>query len=488
MLIIPLSRSPDWRRPPLVTLLLILANFLIFFGLQSGDQKREEKAFAYYAASVLPSIELPRYVQQLQSDGRHAQAERARKSLAAQRWPEVLAAMENDQAFMKRLRAGRVVTAEDPNYARWRSQRSRFDELARAGMVERFGFRPAEPTLAGFVGHMFLHGSFDHLLGNMAILFIVGYLVEEALGRRRYLAFYLLAGLGAAGLDLLVNAERTVPGIGASGAISGVMAMFVVLYGMRRIRFFYWVLFYFDFFRAPAIAILPLWIANELYQHLFSHGSPVNYIAHLGGFLSGAALIAAQRAYGSNPLAPPAQEAAADPLPTALARVDKLLADLRLDEAKQALRRLAEANPGNPTLLTRYYQLARSEPAGDDFHRAAALIFGLPDDPDGGEELLHKTFVEYLRLAKPTVRFSAAQLVSLIRRLARAGHVDDADRLTRVLARRAPDHRQLPDLLLLVAECCRRKGNEARHRELLAQLQSDFPGSPTAQTAARLYR
>lgn len=487
MLIIPISRSPDWRRPPVVTLLLILVNCLIFFGLQSGDDEREARALAYYESSTLAGIELPRYVKHLEGrdDDRAVIAREA--LLAEDGWRAVLALMERDRAFMQRLRASQVIVPDDPDYASWLAQRQRYDKLAGSSMVDRYGFVPAEPTIAGAIGSMFLHGSFDHLMGNMAFLFIVGYMVEEALGKRRFVACYLLAGLGGAAMDWLVNAERVVPGIGASGAISGVMAMFVVIYGLRKIRFFYWILFYFDFFRAPAIAVLPFWIANEVYQYMFNHGSNINYMAHLGGFIAGAGVIAAQRAWGKAGIVVPEQENPEDPLPAALARIDKLLADLRIDEATRALRRLVESRPDDVALLLRYYRLARTTPASDDFHRAAALVFALPGERQHAE-LLHETFVEYLQLAKPSVRLSSAQLVMLIRKLSRTGHAEDADKLTRALHRRAPDHPELPDLLLLVAECSRRAGNERRQQELLAQLLRDFPHSATAQNAARMYR
>ena len=488
MLIIPVSRRPDWRHPPLVTLLLILLNCLIYFGLQGGDEKRAGAAYRYYASSALPAIELPRYVQYLERSGHRREASAASGALALAHWPEVWMAMEQDAPFMKSLRAGKIIVADENDYPRWRRQRIEFDRLNRAGLVERFGFRPAEPTLAGLIGHMFLHGSFDHLLGNMAILFIVGYMVEEALGKRRYLAFYLLAGIGAAGFDLVFNASRMAPGIGASGAISGVMAMFVALYGMRKIRFFYWVLIYFDFFRAPAIIILPLWMANELYQYLFNHGSHVNYMAHLGGFITGAALIGAQRAFGKRRLEAPKQEAPVDPLPGERARIDTLLGALRIDEARQALRRLADARPRDLLLLGRYYKVARNAPASEDFHHAAALIFALSDEHPGSAELIHDTFVEYLKLAKPTVRFSVRQLIVLIRRLARAGHADDAERLTRVLARRAPQEEQLPALLLLVAEAFRRADNSSMRDATLSRLQLEFPDSDAAHNAALVAR
>lgn len=486
MLIIPVSRRPDWSNPPVITLLLILVNVLIYFGLQSGDGKRAVQAYRYYAASTLAAVELPRYVKHLESSGHADKAARVADALAKQRWPLVLQAMENDEPFMKRLRDGKIVVTGEAAYPVWHRERAEFDRLQQANLVERFGFRPAHPTFAGLIGHMFLHANFDHLLGNMAILFIVGYLVEEALGKWRYLAFYLLSGIGAAGFDLIFNASRMGPGIGASGAIAGVMAMFVALYGMRKIRFFYWVLVYFDFFRAPAIIILPLWMANEIYQYLFNHGSHVNYMAHLGGFVTGAALIAAQRRFGKKRLAAPKQEAAVDPLPGKLAKIDALLGALRIDEARQALRRLATARLRELAVVGRYYNVARNAPASDDYHHAAALIFALPDDHPASAELLHETFVEYLKLAKPTVRFSVAQLLTLIRRLARSGHADDAERLTRVLARRAPQQQELPDLLLLVAEAFRRASNSTMCEGTLARLKSEFPASDAARNAALL--
>jgi len=488
MLIIPVSRRPDWRHPPVVTLLLILLNCLIYFGVQSGDDKRQENAFRFYADSSLPGLELPRYAKHLEMSGHTRDASKVSKALDDERWPEVLMTMEADAAFMKRLRDSQIIVPDEAEYAAWRRQREKFDHLHQAGIVERFGFKPADPTLAGLFGHMFLHGSFDHLLGNMAILFIVGYLVEETLGKRRYLAYYLLAGIGAAGFDLIFNASRMVPGIGASGAISGVMAMFVALYGMRKIRFFYWVLVYFDFFRAPAIVILPLWMANELYQYLFNHGSPVNYMAHLGGFATGAALIGMQRLTGKKNVVVPNQEAPVDTLPTELAKIDTLLGALRIEQATQALRRLADSRPRELLVVGRYYKVARNAPASEDFHHAAALVFALPDDHPGSSELIHETFVDYLKLAKPTVRFNVRQLITLIRRLGRSGHADDADRLTQVLARRAPQDAHLPDLLLLVSEAYRRADKPDRRDAILKRLQDEFPGSEAAHAAVRLAR
>jgi hypothetical protein len=262
------------------------------------------------------------------------------------------------------------------------------------------------------------------------------------------------------------------------------MAMYVVLYGMRRIRFFYWILVYFDFFRAPAIIMLPFWIAKELYQYLSDRGSMVNYLAHLGGFVTGAALIGMFRLFGKAPLSAPQHEIPADPRGARLARVDALLNSLRLDEARRELRRLTVLYPNDSGIVNRYYQIARHVPASDDYHHAAALVFALPDDHPANDELIHAAFVEYLRLAKPMVRFNVRQLVVLIRRLAHAGHAADAERLTRVLARRSPQQRELPTLLLFVAEAFRRGGDAPMYRAMVDRLRQDFPDSAEAQKRA----
>jgi membrane associated rhomboid family serine protease len=482
MIIIPVSRRPDWRNPPVVTLLLILINVLVFFGLQSGDRDRVLKAYRYYAHSILVEAELPRYVKYIEDADETRKAEQISHMLTEGQWFIVLRIMEDDTAFMDRLREGKVILASEADYFEWHRQRREFERMLQKTVTDRFAFKSAQPTLAGLIGHMFLHADFFHLLGNMAFLFIVGYMVEAALGKRRYLLFYLLSGIGACACYALSDPSSMVPAIGASGAISGVMAMYVTLYGMRRIRFFYWILVYFDFFRAPAIIMLPFWIAKELYQYLSNDGSMINYMAHLGGFVTGAALIGLTRLFGKKRIAAPDHEIPVDPRNAQLARVDKLLNALRLDEARRELRRLTDLYPDDLAIVNRYYRISRHVPDSDDYHRAAALIFALSGDHPASDELVFETFVEYLKLAQPTVRFTVRQLIALIRRFARTGHAIDAERLTRVLARRSPQQKELPGLMRFVAEAFRRDGDPSMRDTMLNRLRQDFPDSEEARS------
>jgi membrane associated rhomboid family serine protease len=138
---------------------------------------------------------------------------------------------------------------------------------------------------------MFMHGSWAHILGNMIFLWAFGPEIEDAMGRVRYLVFYLLGGLVAMGAQILAAPTSTVPMLGASGAIAAVMGAFLVTYPRDRIRS---LLFFFFFVRVtyiPAGLLVGFWFLTQL-LHTGSVGDVqrggVAYMAHVGGFIFGA--------------------------------------------------------------------------------------------------------------------------------------------------------------------------------------------------------
>ncbi len=138
---------------------------------------------------------------------------------------------------------------------------------------------------------MFMHGSWSHIIGNMVFLWAFAPEIEDAMGRGRYLVFYLLGGLVAMLAQVLADPHSTVPNLGASGAIAAVMGAFLVTYPRDRVRS---VLFIFVFFRItfiPAALLIGFWFLTQL----FSAGAVaqaqtggVAYLAHIGGFIFGA--------------------------------------------------------------------------------------------------------------------------------------------------------------------------------------------------------
>lgn len=142
---------------------------------------------------------------------------------------------------------------------------------------------------------MFLHGSWMHLLGNMWFLWLFGNNVEDSMTRPRFLVFYLLCGVGAAMLQVLMTPGSTVPMVGASGAISGVMGAYLVLYPRVRVFTFVPLGFIFTSVALPAWAMLIYWMVLQLLGGFTRIGSAqeggVAFWAHIGGFAAGAILV-----------------------------------------------------------------------------------------------------------------------------------------------------------------------------------------------------
>jgi membrane associated rhomboid family serine protease len=141
---------------------------------------------------------------------------------------------------------------------------------------------------------MFLHGSWMHLLGNMWFLWIFGNNVEDAMGRMRFLVFYLVCGLAAAFGQVLTNPSSAIPMVGASGAISGVMGGYLVLYPKVRVFAFIPLGFFITSMALPAWVMLGYWLLIQFVSGLAAFGGEIGGVAfwaHIGGFVAGVVLI-----------------------------------------------------------------------------------------------------------------------------------------------------------------------------------------------------
>jgi membrane associated rhomboid family serine protease len=146
------------------------------------------------------------------------------------------------------------------------------------------------------VTSMFLHGSFLHLFGNMVFLAIFGPAVEDTTGRLRFLAFYLLGGLLALGAQLAVAPSSSVPVLGSSGAIAAILGGYILLYPRARVLSLTVLVFFFTLVDVPAVLMLALWFAEQLYVYLAglasvgpigSGAETAGYLTHVGCFLFG---------------------------------------------------------------------------------------------------------------------------------------------------------------------------------------------------------
>lgn len=149
-----------------------------------------------------------------------------------------------------------------------------------------------QPVYLTLITSMFLHGGFLHIAGNMLFLWIFGNNVEDAMGRLKFLAFYLLAGLAGAFAQIATAPLSTVPNIGASGAIAGVLASYLIMFPGARVLTFVFFIFI-EVIRLPAIILIGFWFILQIVLGVYAFSTAagasagVAYFAHIGGFAAG---------------------------------------------------------------------------------------------------------------------------------------------------------------------------------------------------------
>ena len=177
---------------------------------------------------------------------------------------------------------------------------------AAARFVYYYGLIPSEitgndlvvqhpvPLYATILTSMFIHGGLFHIAGNMLYLWIFGDNVVDRMGRLRFLIFYLLSGLAAAAAQTWSNPDSTVPMVGASGAISGVLGAYLLLYPHARVVTLIFLGWLVRLVEIPAIVVLGLWIVVQVLNGLLTLGvqaGGVAWFAHIGGFVAGLIMV-----------------------------------------------------------------------------------------------------------------------------------------------------------------------------------------------------
>jgi membrane associated rhomboid family serine protease len=255
--VFPLKDNIPTDRLPMVTILLIAANVLVYFLLQGGGIAHGPRNAQVISYGAIPY--------ELTHPGRQCGTTATLTGGA-------------------RLDTGGAVVCA--------GETVRLSDGSSATVVSTRGGGGVSAWLT-LVTAMFLHGGILHLLGNMLFLWIFGTSVEDAMSRVRYVAFYLLGGLAAIGLQIAMSPSSTVPTIGASGAIAAVLGGYIVLYPRARIVTLVFVILLFTLIELPAWVLIGIWFLEQAAFAATSVAHPaggsggVAYFAHVGGFAFG---------------------------------------------------------------------------------------------------------------------------------------------------------------------------------------------------------
>ncbi len=479
MLLIPIIGKISWRNPPYITLGLILLNCIIFFAFQFGEDKAYYDLQAHYFQSGLLQIEAPRYLAyvdkkpytQVYSD----KFSRMKKDALG----PVTARLFKDTLFQKKLDNDQIILPGDPVYEKWKGLRSGHLTRYESIVSVKYGFRPAHARPLTWLSHMFLHGSVSHLIGNMIFLWLVGCILEYGLGRRYYPMLYILGGLAAVSLYFAVKQGSPIPLVGASGAIAGMMGTFAVIFGRERVRIFLSLGFYFNYFKVKAIYLLPLWVANELFQLFWGGVSQVAYVAHLGGLLGGAGLAFVYLRFigkaDTQMLQDDGEDKVSPKLEAAMAHMGKL----EFGKARKLLLELRSEEPDRADVMRLLFNIDRHFPEKKAVHQTtAAYLKQLGGDLSQWDSVL-SVYDKYIAAVKKP-RLPLDLFLNVSRAMTAKNRPEDAERILAMLLKQKPDIPGLSAAFKRLMEAWEQVGKPERKNRCRKVLMTRFPKSAEA--------
>lgn len=481
MLIMPLHRRMTRENFPIVTFTLIALNVLVFVFLQGGDGAIMRRAAHYYAHTQLGQIEFPAYTDWLrQHDGD------AKRLAAMHSGPPrlKLALLEADAPFLAALHAGNIVKPEDARYANWHTQRAAFEHIRAQAFTPSHALRYSHIEPGRVLWAMFMHGGVMHIFGNMLFLLALGLLVEGALGSSWYLGLYLVGGIGAAAASLALHWGEQGLMLGASGAIAALMGAYCVLWGLRKVRVFYWFFIVFDYAWVPALALLPVWFGWQLYKLLSTPNAHVAFGAHAAGIACGALLALALRRAGRvrrDFIEYDEREQAHDDHEADYAAAMAHIGRLEIGRARQLLEVIDADEPGQLRVLVGLYRCARYGGTPTQLDAAATRVFGFAVTTQAEAAELKALHDDYLKACSGVSRLEPTVLLRMVNVWLRLGQVDAAQAVLESLEARVARLPALAAAWFALALRTPEASNERRAR--LDYLARHFPHSPYAAKA-----
>ncbi|HMF92620.1 MAG TPA: rhomboid family intramembrane serine protease, partial [Candidatus Angelobacter sp.] len=369
------------RRWPVITLGLIAINIIVFLATfftapddQQQQANRQVRAHLLMLAAMHTELTLSPQTQELvksfqeQNPKMWAYLQDANRPVA-DGWDAKVRLMSDEDALQAEM------DTLEKQYA---------EIVANPSVVDEYAFVPAHPRPITYLTANFLHGGWLHLIGNLWFLWLAGFVLEDLWGRPLYSIFYLVAGAAALQVHALTNAGSTVPALGASGAVAGLMGAFLVRFPKMKIEM-RWILGIRSLLRggyqfsAPAWTLLPLWLLTEIfYGSLVGHASGVAHWAHVGGFVFGALIALAFRFTGLEHLANKAvEEKVSWVVDPEIQQATELMEKGQNDEAIALLRNLLAAKPESVDACSLLQQISWRKGDVPAYHELTAQLCAL---------------------------------------------------------------------------------------------------------------
>lgn len=481
MLIIPLTGKMSLRNLPVVTIFLILINCIVFFLFQFNETRQYMAAENFYFESELADLEISEYIDYKYTTEQKDSIEQLNAQLRQIKLRSIYMEMSQDQTFMEMLEQGKIITPGNSKYKEWKNLRDEYTHRLSNIVSVRFGFKPAHPDAITLFTHMFLHGGMGHLFGNMIFLWLIGCMIEMGCGRIYYFSTYILTGLGAVTMFWLWNMGSTIPLVGASGAIAGLMGAFTVLYGKKRVKMFFTIGVYFNYVQMKAIWLLPLWLGSEVYQIAFSEERHVAYLAHVGGLLSGALLGFVNKRYFGFYKAEALEPETEDKISPLLEKALEHIRQLEMEKGADLLDEVLKIDPDHIAALKHLFDIKKIKSDEDmQFDTLTQRLLLLLTEDGSKHDMIVEVYGDYIKHARQP-KLSAEIYLRLISIFSTYGYPEKAEGILAMFLNKKPDYPGLASLLLKLANSYKVNKNYDKQRKCLKILCSKYSGSTEAK-------
>jgi len=491
MILIPAENQISKKNPPYLTVALILLNIAAFIFLQGDDNKVFDEAITYYFEEDLFQKEKDIF-----------------EDYALNNRIDLYNSIHNNDYLPKEYIAQVILL--DKRFAthiqdlssyslEWRQKRDELNDMLDESSLFSYAFFPSEPSIFTAFTHMFMHGGIDHLIGNMLFLFLFGFNLELLMGRGKTLVLYIASGLVAVTFFSVTAADQYVPLVGASGAIAGLMGGFAGWYGLKNIRYFYWLFVIFNYIRLPAALVLLYWLGKELLMSSISDDN-VAYMAHFGGLLGGlgCALLfklvskATSVRSAAQVSVPEHEDTVRSDLNSNLssnqARYEEAstaFQNLDFDRARQLFSQLIESEPQNLDYYTKYFALEKTTPQTNRFSELCNTIVLASTKDARFNKLMEQALDELTHHGQGLKSLPADTLIALARALIKRNHLQPARPIINFLVQHYDFNEQLPQILFQYGLACERNDDWNTYHKVFTYLSKKHGDSFVGEEARK---
>lgn len=476
MPLIPVHEKLSRKNPPILTILLIVINIFIFFFFQLNEDFYYEQCVNHYLNDEILDVELALYGDFLELTAREKIIIPEFEDIDEENqfYFDIYNKIENNHKFFNYLNSGRLINTESKEFLKWKSLRAKYEKEKSRVFSFKYGLIPGDLKLFSFFSSMFLHSSFAHLFGNMIFLWLVGVMLEYHCSRTGFTFIYLFSGVFSGFIFYLFNKTSLIPLVGASGAISGFMGAFTILFMKNRVKVFLFLGFYFNYFRLPAIMLLPIWILNEIYPLLMEAESSIAYECHIGGLLFG---VLSGLIYKSITNKKIEIKKVNDSIHDVSILADEgvaLMGKLDFEGARIKFRKAVELSGNDMDLKIYLFNAEKNFPHESYFHISAKnLIFSLFEN--GDFEKAHEYFEQYMEISKP--KLGVDDFLYIAESFVKSGFLASGEKIMKSLIRHQPKLSGLSQLIFRFAVECKKQGDFKKSRAYLNFIEKNYKGT-----------